>query len=885
MPPDAALLLQHRDFVRAVARRLLRGPGTAGEADLDDVVQETFYAALATPPPEDRLKAWLGRVARNISIQRLRTRAARRRRECVVARPEGTRATADLAATLEWGRAVIDAVLELPEPYRGVILLRYYENLPPREVARRLGVPVNTVRTQHRRALAQLRGALAHHRSDWRAGLAALVTAGRWSLAGKAAAIAAVVCGALTLVAVHGALRTETASARSAPSNSTARGRAAVEPAIGLHDARPGAAEVAGTLAPDHLPEEGIRAQLYDGDIAVVQLFLRDGPFILSYPRGEGAHRLELRGPGVAPRAFPLPDPRADLGRIKMAPAASYGGRLVGGNGKPLAGAVVHFDVDHATRTDENGLFRFDLQQTFSTHVDRDGYLRGHLLYVCWNQQWAGPFYARPSGFQLAHRLVVEFDGRARIRFVRDGTPVPDATFSLYRYGPGGEPMWTGRTDSDGIVSPYWPSWIDTPMCSFADGRGGERIWMRLGWSEALATDVYEVDVGNESTASVRLRILEADGKTPAPGVFVTLKGTWQSYGEPVPHVELVGTTPGSGLMHWRILASLPREGAFVEAHVRAVDTRAGFAAVSGRFVESTARRALDNAELPPLALQPPPPPAKRPLLIDIQRARTFAYVRTALQGGSKEFGDSAAPARIRLADGRTVLQLFPDRNAPHDFSRVRVSAWGHSLTLTRAAYDRARAEGRILKMPPRSSLPLVTLRVVDSDGAPVAGARVGNPGTFTDTQGHAVYADRGVRRIVVTHRARGAAVELRDVKTHGDHRITVRLADPVVLRLRLVFPDSTPAAGAVARFLTPSGSPRSTADSEGWIQTPPIVPEISSLSVFAGDNRLPRKERWRHITHALQHDMAGLKSGDSISLTRIPSRAPNPDRPPNPDR
>jgi RNA polymerase sigma factor (sigma-70 family) len=55
---------------------------------------------------------------------------------------------------------VIDAVLSLSEPIRSTIVLRYLEDLPPREVARRLGVPIETVRSRSRRGLEDMRATL-----------------------------------------------------------------------------------------------------------------------------------------------------------------------------------------------------------------------------------------------------------------------------------------------------------------------------------------------------------------------------------------------------------------------------------------------------------------------------------------------------------------------------------------------------------------------------------------------------------------------------------------------------------------------------------------------------------------------------------------------------
>ena len=52
-------------------------------------------------------------------------------------------------------------MLDLDEPYQTTMLLRFFEDLPPRVVAERMGVPVETVRTRTKRACETLRARLA----------------------------------------------------------------------------------------------------------------------------------------------------------------------------------------------------------------------------------------------------------------------------------------------------------------------------------------------------------------------------------------------------------------------------------------------------------------------------------------------------------------------------------------------------------------------------------------------------------------------------------------------------------------------------------------------------------------------------------------------------
>ena len=115
--------------MRAVARRLLSDEGFA-----EDVVQETLLRAVQRGPrPTPR--SWMARVCRNLSIDRLRGESRRSRREREASRPEHVSATHELADRLERHRMVADAVLGLEPLFRDVILLRFYEDMPPRQMA------------------------------------------------------------------------------------------------------------------------------------------------------------------------------------------------------------------------------------------------------------------------------------------------------------------------------------------------------------------------------------------------------------------------------------------------------------------------------------------------------------------------------------------------------------------------------------------------------------------------------------------------------------------------------------------------------------------------------------------------------------------------------
>ncbi len=174
-PISPAELLANRFWVRALARRLL-----SDDAGADDLVQRVWLAAMRRPPTERRtLRGWLSVVTRRTARDMVREDRRRRAREEAVARPEGTPSSARLAAEADTQRRLIESVLALPEPYREVVLMRYFDDLAPRDIAARLDVPGGTVRSRLARGLQMVRSDLEAQRGDlWRAALLPLAVRG-----------------------------------------------------------------------------------------------------------------------------------------------------------------------------------------------------------------------------------------------------------------------------------------------------------------------------------------------------------------------------------------------------------------------------------------------------------------------------------------------------------------------------------------------------------------------------------------------------------------------------------------------------------------------------------------------------------------------------------
>ena len=143
-------------YARSVLGLALRRLGDRGQAE--DAVQETFAsiwrAAKSYRPERGPGAPWLYAVARNAISDRGR------------ARPEPAAEPADEAATepgppeyaerdwVSW--RVHRAIAELPERERAVVELAYWSELSQSEIADFLNVPLGTVKTRTRSALARL---------------------------------------------------------------------------------------------------------------------------------------------------------------------------------------------------------------------------------------------------------------------------------------------------------------------------------------------------------------------------------------------------------------------------------------------------------------------------------------------------------------------------------------------------------------------------------------------------------------------------------------------------------------------------------------------------------------------------------------------------------
>ena len=305
---DIENLLAEADWLERLARQLTRNRDRA-----EELVQETWLAALSRPPRSGDPRAWLTGVLRNLHRFGLRSEERRRRREASRAVPEATSPKERARERASLQHRLAEEILQLDDSTRAMVVLHYFDGLPMKDVAARLDTTPEAVRQRLHRAREKLRKRLEKDHGDgWRSACLAALPALRYgaentvimSTTTKLAAAVVLIVGA-ALLATRGCER--------------------------------------GDLVPEGL----------DPEVAVVEL---DDPAVASTPATTEAPQTTERD-----------------AVIQRAALFGWEGQVLGSLDEPIPGAVVlgrrgMFDVAE-TITDEEGCFLLPWP-----HGEEDGY-------------------------------------------------------------------------------------------------------------------------------------------------------------------------------------------------------------------------------------------------------------------------------------------------------------------------------------------------------------------------------------------------------------------------------------------------------------------------------------------------------------------------------
>jgi RNA polymerase sigma-70 factor, ECF subfamily len=178
-----ARILERRDEKEAYAKLVSKywrfliawvRPRVRNASEAEDVVQETFiraFRALGKLEDPKRFMNWILKIARNQAADHARRSRTFQSLDRLTEEGEvpasALSVIEDLAEKIDLGeehRAILEAVNRLPDKYRVVIMLRYFEGLSGSEIAKLLGEPEGTIRNRLFRALEKVRAGMGRTR-------------------------------------------------------------------------------------------------------------------------------------------------------------------------------------------------------------------------------------------------------------------------------------------------------------------------------------------------------------------------------------------------------------------------------------------------------------------------------------------------------------------------------------------------------------------------------------------------------------------------------------------------------------------------------------------------------------------------------------------------
>ncbi len=680
---DIELLCSQAPWLRDLTRRLVRDPAAA-----DDLAQETLLAALEVPPPDaadaHRLRAWLRRVAINLAHLSTRRTLRRRAREERVAQNDRLDSAADLVLKDALRVRVSEAIGSLEEPYRSTVRLRYYEGASTADIALRMGTTDNAVRKRLFRARTKLRASLdAVHPGDRLAWFSGLLPWRRLVGRVRALRVAPLALGASGAAAIALALaaspRAVALAAPAVPERVAALGPASAEAGAPLArlplGARAALGAEGGATAPPETPPPAPQAEPASAGVPAIPRTADETPRALLV----AGRVLDLSGAPVADLPLRLRGRAAPLG---------WSGRD-GGFALTLAADEIHADGDAPAALvagDERwatvraaALDAHDSLEERVVVVARAVRVAGRTL-----DETGAPLAGVEVGLEAEERAFAAIDARLSSTLLAAARATSDAL---------------GRFELESV-----PSGEGLALAAALRGQGGEIE--RAARVAVPAQDALALELRLAAPAASPLTlcgIVRFEDGTPAPGTTVRLG-------------RHAAQTDERGAFRFRVREVPP--GATLTA------TRPGFRQLR---LDDLARR---MAELSDAALGEEPAPLRVALVLVESRGAIDGQVRDAAgrpcagwvvraEAGDepgRELVESAA-ATLTDADGRFALEGLPEREH-------RLLAWD-PRTLLSTRSEPVRTGETVTLALADAALARVAGRVLDLEGAPVAGALV----------------------------------------------------------------------------------------------------------------------------------------------------------------
>jgi RNA polymerase sigma-70 factor (ECF subfamily) len=152
-------ILYHR-YVKKVYNRVRY---LAPETDVEDITQEVFIAVIRSLPSfrgEAKFSTWLRTLTNNKVNENFRKRS--RKKETMQVDLEHAERSSDHsnASSMEDIITVQHALKNIPNQYRGIILLRFAEGMTFKEIAENLNKNLESTKSLYRRAISALKEVL-----------------------------------------------------------------------------------------------------------------------------------------------------------------------------------------------------------------------------------------------------------------------------------------------------------------------------------------------------------------------------------------------------------------------------------------------------------------------------------------------------------------------------------------------------------------------------------------------------------------------------------------------------------------------------------------------------------------------------------------------------